>query len=167
MNNRHAVAICCGLVIILCISGCATRCMSPKERSYALALGVLKNPRQADTYQKIESMKDVDALRIIAFTAESAAWRMDAGPDVEFDNQLHEIALAAIHRLFIFDSEIAREVIADYKKAFVVDGSVSLLFRQWEEERKALQSQWSCQDSKASVSSNPKIKNGLQREGRR
>ncbi len=59
---------------------------------------------------------------------------MEAGADEQFDNRLEDISLAAIHRLFVIDSEQARDAIEAYKHAFVVDGAMSLLFKKWEEE---------------------------------
>lgn len=137
--NRKLAFFGCFLLIIGS-AGCRSIAVNPKEISYAIAMDVLENPRQSDVHKRIESLEDVDALRIIAFTAESAAWGMEAGPDIAFDFTLHEMALAAIHRLFVVDSPKSRDAIDGYKKVFCVDGSVSTFFKEWEEERMSLRS---------------------------
>ena len=59
---------------------------------------------------------------------------MEAGADVQFDNRLEKIALSALHRMFIIDTEQASDAIEGYKRAFVVDGAMSLYFLKWEDE---------------------------------
>ena len=91
---------------------------------------------------RIKALDDVDALRIIAFAARASASGMEAGPDVSFDNRLNEISLAAMGRLFAVGSKSAKEAIADYKRAFPVDGAYGLLFAEWEwEEESKVQAQ--------------------------
>ena len=108
----------------------------PKERSYRSAMTILGDVNSAKVLDRIKALEDVDALRIIAFAARASASGMEAGPDVSFDNRLNEISLAAIGRLFAVGSKSAKEAIADYKRAFPVDGAYGLLFAEWEEESK-------------------------------
>ena len=110
--------------------------VGPKERSYRSAMTILGDVNSAKVLDRIKALEDVDALRIIAFAARASASGMEAGPDVSFDNRLNEISLAAIGRLFAVGSKSAKEAIADYKRAFVVDGAYGLLFKEWEEESK-------------------------------
>lgn len=42
---------------------------------------------------KIKACEDVDALRMIAFTANVTAWPMEAGPNKDFDNKMDDIFL--------------------------------------------------------------------------
>ena len=131
-NRKFALFGC--LLLMLDTIGCMSIAVNPKERSYAIAMEFLENPRQRDLHRRIKSLEDIDSLRIIAFTAASAAWDMEAGSDVAFDFTLHEIALEAIHKLFVIDSQKSRDAIDGYKKVFCVDGSVSTFFKEWEEE---------------------------------
>lgn len=140
MNISRKLALYGCILLILGSAGCISIAVEPKERSYSIAMEILENPRQSDMHQRIESLEDIDALRIIVFAAASAAWDMEAGPDVAFDFTLHEMALAAIHRLFVLDSPKARDAIDGYKQVFCVDGSISTFFKEWEEERKSLHS---------------------------
>lgn len=128
-----------GISVVLVISfafvffsGCKAREVSPKEGSYTRALSILNALGDESVRDRISSLEDVDALRIIAFTTRAASYHMEAGPDVEFDNQCEEVSLAAVHRLFIINSQESMDSISRYKKAFPLDGGVGLLFDEWE-----------------------------------
>jgi len=113
---------------------------SGKERSFDIAMKILREHNDIAVFDKIRACNDVDALRIIVYAASAAAWDMEAGPDVAFDFALHEIALGAIHRLFVINSQKSRDAIDGYKQAFCVDGIISMLFKEWQEESRALRS---------------------------
>ena len=121
-------------VFVICATGCQTRYQSPKERSYLTAIQILRTPDEQDMIHKINSCDDVDALRIIAFTARVTAWPMEAGVDVNFDNKMDGVAITTIGRLYAIDSDSANASIEYYKRAFPPDGAYSLLFKEWEEE---------------------------------
>ena len=78
-------------IFVTCLTGCQTRYQSPKERSYLTAIQILRTPDEQDMIYKIKSCDDVDALRIIAFTASVAAWPMEAGSDMNFDNKMEGV----------------------------------------------------------------------------
>lgn len=118
-----------------CLVGCLARQQCPKEHSYSIAMQILDAPCDTETINKIENCEDVDALRIIAFAAHSAAWPMEAGSNGDFDNRMDSISLVALRRLFFIDSEAARDSIDYYKRTLGTDGSYSLCFRKWEEEK--------------------------------
>ena len=121
-----------------CLVGCLARQQCPNEHSYSIAMQILDAPRDTETINKIEACEDVDALRIIAFAAHSAAWPMEAGSNGDFDNRLDSLSLVALRRLFSIDSEAARDSIDYYKRTFGIDGAYSLCFRKWEEEKRTL-----------------------------
>ena len=125
-------------ILVACVTGCQTRYQSHKERSYLTAIQIPRTPNEQDMIHKIKSCDDVDALRIIAFTASVAAWPMEAGADVNFDNKMDGVAITTIGRLYAIDSDSANASIECYKRAFPPDGAYSLLFKEWEEERKSL-----------------------------
>lgn len=126
-------------ILVTCLTGCQTRCQCPKERSYLTAMQILRTSDEQDIICKIKLCDDVDALRIIAFTASVAAWPMEAGPDVNFDNKMDGVVVTAIGRLYAIDSDSANASIEFYKRAFPPDGAYSLFFKEREEERKSLQ----------------------------
>ena len=132
--------ISCVLIAIFaaCVTGCQTRYQSPKERSYLTAIQILRTSDEQDVIYKIKSCDDVDALRIIAFTASVAAWPMEAGSDVNFDSKMDGIAITSIGRLYAIDSDSANTSIEYCKRAFPPDGAYSLFFKEWEEVRKSL-----------------------------
>jgi len=113
--------------------------ISRKERSFNAALKILRGHNDNEVFAKIKACEDADVLRIIAFTASVAAWPMEAGTDVNFDNQMDGVAATAIGRLYAIDSDSANASIEFYKRAFPPDGVYSLFFKEWEEERKSLQ----------------------------
>lgn len=112
----------------------------PKERSCRSAMTILGDVNSAKVLDRIKALDDVDALRIIAFTARATAWTMEAGPNVEFDNKMDGITMTAIGRLHAIDSDEANDSIDCYKRAFPPDGAYSLFFKEWEEGRKPLRS---------------------------
>ena len=116
------------------LAGCGNPSISPKERSYETAMRILRTPQHKKALDAIAEMDDVNALRIIAQTASSTAWPMEASPDMHFDNILENISLASIHRLHIIDSPEARKSIEYCKRSLTIDGSVSLLLKKWEDE---------------------------------
>ena len=128
-------------ILVACVTGCQTRYQSPKERSYLTAMQILRTSDEQDMIYKIKSCDDVDALRIIAFTASAAAWPMEAGSDVSFDSKMDGIAITSIGRLYAIASDSANASIEYYKHAFPPDGVYSLSFKEWEEERKSLRPQ--------------------------
>ena len=137
MKGCFRIAISAGLFLLVqMFLGCASYSPTPKERSFRMAMSILQKPLCNDTFDRVNEMSDVDALRVIAFASRSAAWSMEAGPDVEFDLVMLEMSLAAIHRLFMLDSASAREAIDGYKNSFLMDGAFTLLFDEWESEVK-------------------------------
>ena len=125
-------------IFVICATGCQTRYQSPKERSFSTAIQILRTHDEQDMIYKIKSCDDVDALRIVAFTASVAAWPMEAGPDVNFDNKMDGVVVTAIDRLYARDSDSANASIEFYKRAFPPDGAYSFFFKEWEEKRKFL-----------------------------
>ena len=132
-NKAFTLLLFCLLVVLSC-AGCTIHGSSPKERSYTVAMNILHDVNSPRIFDEVRRCGDVVALRIVAFAAMSAAGSMEAGPDVEFDNRLDEIALVAVHALFSIDTEEAKEAIANYVRAFGKDGISSVLFKEWEEE---------------------------------
>lgn len=128
-------------IAAVCSMGCATRYKCQKERSYMTAMQILRHIDTPDIFEKIESCEDVDTLRIIAFAASISAWPMEAGPNIDIDNRLDDISQVAMHRLFTINTDEANEAIECYKRAFPPDGAYSLLFKEWEEERKSVNAQ--------------------------
>ena len=126
------------ILLIVCLTGCQTWHKCPKEYSYAIAMQMLRTSDEQVIINKIKACDDVDALRIIAFTARATAWTMEAGPNVEFDNKMDSITMTAIGRLYAIDSDEANDSIDCYKRAFPPDGAYSLFFKEWEEGRKPL-----------------------------
>lgn len=120
---------------VVCLAGCAMRCKYPKEQSYEVAMQILRNPEPVCIHNQIEACEDVDALRIIVFTASAAAWPMEAGPNVDFDTKLDGVFQSAMHRLFAINTDAANDAIELYKRAFPPDGAYALFFEEWEEER--------------------------------
>ena len=99
---------------------------------------ILRNPEAEDIFDRIEACEDVDALRIIAFTARTAAWPMEAGPNVDFDNRLDDISQIAMRKLFAINTDEANDAIELYKRAFPPDGDYGLFFKEWGEKRKCI-----------------------------
>ena len=116
-------------IFVICATGCQTRYQSPKERSFSTAIQILRTHDEQDMIYKIKSCDDVDALRIVAFTASVAAWPMEAGPDVNFDNKMDGVVVTAIDRLYAIDSDSANASIEFYKRAFPPDGAYSFFSR--------------------------------------
>ena len=129
-----------GAIFIGCLAGCQTRYSCPKERSYLTAMRILQTGGEEAVVNNIKACNDIDALRIIAFTATTTAWPMEAGSNVDFDNKMEGIFFIAMQRLFDMDSEEANESIECYKQAFPPDGAYSLFFKECEEKRNALHS---------------------------
>ena len=136
MTKLHYVVI---AISVTCLAGCQTRYMCHKERSCLTAIQILQNSDDQDMICKIESCDDVDALRIIAFAARVAAWPMEAGPDVEFDNKMDMVALTSISRLYVIASDSANASIEIFKRAFPPDGTYSLFLKEWERSRESQQ----------------------------
>lgn len=113
---------------------------SGKERSFNIAMKVLREHNDIRVVDKIKACNDIDALRIIAFTATITAWPMEASPNFDFDNKMDGIFFIAMKRLFEIDSDEADESIECYKRAFPPDGAYSLFLKECEEERKKLRS---------------------------
>ena len=109
---------------------------STKEQSFAAAINMLSQYSNDEIVMEIRELEDVETLRIISFTASIASWPMRAGPDVEFDNRMDGISQAAMHKLFLSDSDLAGEAIEYYKRIFPLDGAHSLFFKECEEERR-------------------------------
>lgn len=131
MRTAHIILF----AVVTCLVGCTTQYQCPKEHSYAVAMQILCNPGASSIFDQIEECNDVVALRIIAFTASVAAWPMEEGLDVNFDNRLDDVFQVAMYKLFAIDSNESKEAIEYYKRAFPPDGAHSLLFKEWEEER--------------------------------
>ena len=131
-----SVAVFCAFSFLLCLAGCTTRCMCPKERSHSIAMELLREPCTADASAKINHCTDVDALRIVAFAAHATSWPGEAGPDAEFDTGMDQIALMALPRLFAIDSEAADETIEFYNRSFPPDGGYGVFFREEEARRR-------------------------------
>lgn len=138
MMNAIIIFFC---TLVICLTGCQTRHICPKERSYLTAIEILQINDEEEIIDKIRVCDDVDVLRIIAFTASVTAWPMEAGPNVDFDNAMDDICIVAIQRLFEIDSHEADESIEYYKRAFPPDGAYSLFFKDCEEKRGTLRSE--------------------------
>ncbi len=136
MSNNRVVANLCRLLIILCVSGCAvTHRMSAKEQSYSIAMQILREYNKPETFTTIKTCNDVDALRIVVFAANAAAWPMEAGPESEFDEGMDDMLIMALDRLFAIDSDAANDTIEYYKRAFPPDGAYATFFEEWEKRR--------------------------------
>lgn len=136
MIRKFNIGVTASFLCAICLMGCATQQLCPKERSYTLAMQILNAPCEPQSIDKIEKCDDVDTLRIVAFAAHIAAWPMEAGPDTNFDNRLDEVSLVALYRLFYIHSEDSMDALEDYKRAFGIDGARSQFFTEWEEKRK-------------------------------
>ena len=112
--------------------------LSTKEKSFDMAISILAHYPNDEIIKEIRELEDVEALRVIAVTANIVSWPMRAGPDAEFDNRMDGIFQAAMHKLFLSDSDLAYDAIEYYKRAFPHDGAYSLFLKEWEEERKSL-----------------------------
>lgn len=138
MAKRFVVFVFCFLLMAFCFSGCITRRMSAKEHSYSIAMQILCTPSKADVFYKIKCCEDVVALRIVAFAANAAAWPIEAGEDVDFENTMNDMSIMALNRLFEMDSDDANESIEYYKRSFPPDGAYGVFFKEWESRRKFL-----------------------------
>ena len=125
----------------LFLSGCLAERQCKKEKSYFTALDILSKCGEDDVFDRIKLCDDVDALRIVAFSSSVAAWPMEAGENVNFDNRLDDIFQMAMNRLYTINSESAYDSVMLYKRAFPPDGAYSILFKEWEEERKSVNAQ--------------------------
>ena len=96
-----------------------------KCRSYETAMNVLSNPEDKEVFRKISAIDDVDALRIIVFSTYSAAWPMEAGPNVNFDCLLYDIHLCALEKLISINTDESKYSVDFYKRAFPLDGCLS------------------------------------------
>ena len=142
MSNNRVVANLCRLLIILCVSGCAvTHRMSAKEQSYSIAMQILREYNKPETFTTIKTCNDVDALRIVVFAANAAAWPMEAGAETEFDEGMDDMLIMALDRLFAIDSDAANDTIEYYKRAFPPDGAYAIFFEEWEKRRKISKNQ--------------------------
>ena len=141
MSARITVYVFHCLLVMLFISGCTAFRISSKERSYLLALQILRAPSKSDAFDKIKACDDVDTLRIVAFTATAAAWPMEAGQDVKFDDIMDRMVIMALDRLFAIDSDAANDTIEYYKRAFPPDGAYAIFFEEWEKRRKISKNQ--------------------------
>ena len=119
----------------LFLSGCLAEKQCKKEKSYFTALDILFKCGEDDVFDRIKLCDDVDALRIVAFSSSVAAWPMEAGENVNFDNRLDDIFQMAMNRLYTINSESAYDSVMLYKRAFPPDGACSILFKEWEENR--------------------------------
>lgn len=140
MSARITVYVFHCLLVMFFISGCTAFRISSKERSYLLALQILRAPSKSDAFDKIKACDDVDTLRIVAFTATAAAWPMEAGQDVKFDDIMDRMVIMALDRLFAIDSESSKESLKFYKRSFPPDGAYGLLFKEWEKRWGSLKS---------------------------
>ena len=118
--------------------GCRT--FSGKERSFDTAMKILRGHNDNEMFAKIKACEDANALRIIAFTANIAAWPMEAEPSIDFDAKMEDVFYVAMQKLLDMDSDEATESIERYKRAFPSDGVYSLFFKECEEERSVLRS---------------------------
>ena len=109
--------------------------LSTKEQSFNAAIKILSRSSSDEIIKEIHELDDVEALRVIAFTASIASWPMEAGSDMDFDNRMDGIFQAAMHKLFLIDSDAAHDAIEHYKRSFPSDGAQSLLFKEWEDEQ--------------------------------
>ena len=127
------------VALFICLTGCQARYSCPKERSYITAMRILQTDDEEAIDNKIRACNDIDALRIIAFTATITAWPMEASQNVDFDNKMDGIFFVAMQKLFDIDSEEANESIDCYIRAFPPDGARSLFFKECQEKRKRTQ----------------------------
>lgn len=126
---RLVLLICLLFVVCGCVSNNVDQ--SPKAKSLEFALEILKNPFSESVFFEISQCKDINALRIIAFSASATAWSMEAGYDVELDNRMDDISIAAIEQLLDIDSEETRFVIERFRQVFHNDGCSShMLFNK-------------------------------------
>ncbi len=109
-----------------------------KEKSYGKAMDILALKSNDEIIKEICELKDVEALRVIAATANIATWRKRYAPDTEFDKRMEGVFQAAMHKLFLSDSDSARDAIEYCKHLLPLDESQSILLKQWEEERQFL-----------------------------
>lgn len=126
-------------ILVSCIAGCRARYICPKEHSYLAALRILQTTNKQEMRNKIKDCKDVDALRIVAFTTHTTAWPMTAGPNIDFDAEMEGVFYVAMGKLFDIGSDTANESIEYYKQAFPPDGAESLFFKECEAKRRVLQ----------------------------
>lgn len=103
-----------------------------KCRSYETAMNVLSNPEDKEVFRKISAIDDVDALRIIVFSTYSAAWPMEAGPNVNFDCLLDDIHLCALEKLISINTDESKYSVDFYKRAFPLDGCRSHIIEEIE-----------------------------------
>ena len=100
--------------------------------SYEIAMEVLSNPRDKNIFEKISTIDDVNALRIIIFSTYSAAWPMEAGPNEDFDNLLYDIHLNALKKLISINTNESKDSVEFYKRAFSLDGCRSHIIEEIE-----------------------------------
>ena len=100
--------------------------------SYEIAMEVLSNPRDKNIFEKISTIDDVNALRIIIFSTYSAAWPMEAGPNEDFDNLLYDIHLNALKKLISINTNESKDSVEFYKLAFPLDGCRSHIIEEIE-----------------------------------
>lgn len=109
-----------------------------KGRSVDIAIALLgqwRSERIDSVEQKIESMEDVDALRIIAFASRSAAFP-EMAENIEIDARLNRVFWASIRALCKIETEnakAARRVIWD---SGLIQGGDRILFKQLEDRVK-------------------------------
>lgn len=100
--------------------------------SYEIAMEVLSNPRDKNIFEKISTIDDVNALRIIIFSTYSAAWPMEAGPNEDFDNLLYDIHLNTLKKLISINTNESKDSVEFYKLAFPLDGCRSHIIEEIE-----------------------------------
>ena len=100
--------------------------------SYEIAMEVLSNPRDKNIFEKISTIDDVNALRIIIFSTYSAAWPIEAGPNEDFDNLLYDIHLNALKKLISINTNESKDSVEFYKLAFPLDGCRSHIIEEIE-----------------------------------
>ena len=100
--------------------------------SYEIAMEVLSNPRDKNIFEKISTIEDVNALRIIIFSTYSAAWPMEAGPNEDFDNLLYDIHLNTLKKLISINTNESKDSVEFYKLAFPLDGCRSHIIEEIE-----------------------------------
>ena len=100
--------------------------------SYEIAMEVLSNPRDKNIFEKISTIDDVNALRIIIFSTYSAAWPMEAGPNEDFDNLLYDIHLNTLKKLISINTNESKDSVEFYKRAFSLDGCRSHIIEEIE-----------------------------------
>lgn len=117
-------------------TGCVNNCCCQKERSFLTAISILQRHAENDVFKAIRELEDIEALRIIAVSSRASAWPMEAGPDINFDNRMDDIALAAIQKLYLIDSSESREAIEYCQRFFEKDGARSQTFKEWENKKR-------------------------------